>query len=131
MERRRTDFNREDLSTPRYSMNKQSIAKVEKLIKKGVRIPNPGSVDIGDEVDVERISGDGVAIYSGCKIYGKSTLILQGARLGYEGPATLEDCLVGPSVSLKGGFFSFDATWNIFNRRCTNQVYSQIDYYSV
>ncbi|MFC1858301.1 hypothetical protein ACFL9U_09790 [Thermodesulfobacteriota bacterium] len=87
-------------------MNEQSIAKIEKLIKKGVRIPNPGSIDIGVEVDTERISGDGVVIYSGCKIYGNSTLILRGTRLGYESPVTLEDCLVGPSVSLRGGFFS-------------------------
>jgi UDP-N-acetylglucosamine/UDP-N-acetylgalactosamine diphosphorylase len=35
---------------------------------------------------------------------GRSTLILQGAKLGYEGPVTIEDCQVGPQVDLKGGF---------------------------
>jgi len=81
------------------------VLKIEKLIEKGVKIPNPGSIDIGDEVDIERISGNGAVIYSGCKIYGKSTLILQGAKLGYEGPVTLENCQIGPEVELKGGFF--------------------------
>jgi len=79
--------------------------KIEKLIEKGVKIPNPGSITIGDEVDIERISGKGAVIYPGCKIYGKSALILQGAKLGYEGPVTLENCQIGPEVELKGGFF--------------------------
>lgn len=86
-------------------MKKQNVSKVEELIKKGVQIPNPYSIEIGDEVDLDRISGNGVVIYAGCKIFGYSTLILQGARLGYEGPVTVEDCQVGPQVDLKGGFF--------------------------
>jgi UDP-N-acetylglucosamine/UDP-N-acetylgalactosamine diphosphorylase len=81
------------------------MKQIEKLMKKGVRIPNPQSVEIGDEVDVERISGEGVVIHSGCKIYGHTTLILRGAKLGYEAPVTVENCQIGPEVSLKGGFF--------------------------
>ena len=79
--------------------------KIKLLIEKGVRIPNPESVEIGDEVDIERIYGDDVSIYSGCKIFGSSTLILQGSSLGYEGPVTIENCHIGPEVELKGGFF--------------------------
>jgi UDP-N-acetylglucosamine/UDP-N-acetylgalactosamine diphosphorylase len=45
--------------------------KVQLLIEKGVKIPNPLTVDIGEEVDIERISGEGMVIYAGCKIYGK------------------------------------------------------------
>lgn len=78
---------------------------VETLIKKGVKIPAPETVEIGDEVDLDRISGDGVVIHSGCKIFGRSTLILKGCRLGYEGPATVEDCQLGPEVMLKSGYF--------------------------
>ena len=48
---------------------------------------------------------NGVVIHAGCKIFGSSTLILQGAQLGYEGPATVVDCQVGPKVELKSGFF--------------------------
>lgn len=86
-------------------MKSQSVSKIKKLLQKGVKIPNPQCVEIGAEVDVDRISGDGVVIYSGCKIFGSSTLILQGAKLGYEGPATIESCQIGPEVNLNGGFF--------------------------
>ena len=86
-------------------MENHRPSKIEKLIQKGVVIPNPLSVDIGPEVDTDRISGDGVAIYSGCKIYGSSTLIYRGTKIGYEGPVTIENCQVGPLVELKGGFF--------------------------
>ena len=79
--------------------------KIIQLINKGVNIPNPLTLDIGEEVNVERISGDGVSIYPGCRIYGGETLIASGAQIGYEGPATIEDCQIGPKVELKGGYF--------------------------
>jgi bifunctional UDP-N-acetylglucosamine pyrophosphorylase/glucosamine-1-phosphate N-acetyltransferase len=87
------------------AMDYQNREKVRLLIEKGVKIPNPLSVDIGEEVDIARISGDGVVIHAGCKVYGKKTLIMSGTRLGYEGPATIEDCHIGPNVELKGGSF--------------------------
>jgi len=80
--------------------------KVMGLIHKGIRIPNPCSVDIGDDVDIDRISSDDVILYSGTKIYGKETLIGPGARLGYETPVTVADCQLGSDVELKGGFFT-------------------------
>ncbi len=80
-------------------------ALIARLIEKGVRIPNPDTVDIGREVDLERISGDNVTLYNGCKIFGRDTLILAGAALGYEAPVTVDNCRVGPDVALKGGFF--------------------------
>jgi UDP-N-acetylglucosamine/UDP-N-acetylgalactosamine diphosphorylase len=86
-------------------MINHNISKIEKLLQKGVKIPNPQCVEIGAEVDVDRISGDGVVIYSGCKIFGRSTLILRGVKLGYEGPVTIDNCQIGPEVDLNGGFF--------------------------
>jgi bifunctional UDP-N-acetylglucosamine pyrophosphorylase / glucosamine-1-phosphate N-acetyltransferase len=78
---------------------------VKSLLRKGVQIPNPAAIEIGPEVDVERISGAGVVIHSGCRIRGEHTLILPGVKLGGEGPVTVENCLVGPGVELKGGYF--------------------------
>ncbi|MFY9942107.1 MAG: protein GlmU [Desulfobacterales bacterium] len=75
------------------------------LIDKGVRIPNPASVEIGPEVDLARIAAEGVVLHTGTKIFGRRTLILQGARIGYESPVTIENCHIGPSVELSGGFF--------------------------
>jgi len=79
--------------------------KIEQLLNKGVVIPDPYNIYIGDEVDTGRISGNGVVIYPGCKIHGSSVLILDKVKIGYEGPVTLENCQVGPYVNLKGGFF--------------------------
>lgn len=74
-------------------------------MEKGVHIPNPLTVDIGEEVEIDRISGDGVVIYAGCKIYGKKTLIMSGTKLGYEGPVTVDNCQIGLDVELRGGSF--------------------------
>jgi len=82
-----------------------SHRKISDLIGKGVDIPNPLTLDIGDEVPVENISGKGVKIYPGCRIYGKSTVIAEGARIGAEGPVTIDSCQIGPQVELKGGYF--------------------------
>ena len=78
---------------------------VNKLLQRGVRIATPASIEIGAEVDIQRISGEDVVIHAGCRIFGERTLILPGARLGGEGPVTVENCLVGPGVELKGGYF--------------------------
>lgn len=78
---------------------------VMRLVEKGVSIPSPLSLDLGEEVDVERISGDGVVLYPGCRIHGARTLVCRGARIGVEGPVTMEDCCVGPGVELAGGSF--------------------------
>ena len=86
-------------------MKSESAQKIEHLMQKGVKIPNPQSVEIGPEVNIDKISGEGVVIYSGCKIFGSSTLILKGTELGYEGPATIDNCQVGPQVELNSGYF--------------------------
>lgn len=80
--------------------------KIEHLINKGVDIPNPLTLDIGEEVDMNRISANKVRIYPGCRIYGKDTVISSGAQIGREGPVTIENCQIGQEVELKGGYFS-------------------------
>ncbi len=75
------------------------------LQRKGVHIPNPESVEIGDDIDVDRISGQGVTIHSGSKLYGPETFIADGAIVGFEAPATIKNCYLGPEVQLKGGYF--------------------------
>lgn len=84
----------------------RSHDKIRQMLQKGVEIPNPLSLDIGDEVNVDQISSHGVRIYPGCRIYGEKTVIAAGSRIGYEAPATIENCRIGTGVELKGGFFS-------------------------
>jgi len=74
-------------------------------LQKGVRIPNPESVYIGDDVNIDKISGQGVTLYSGTKIIGNRSLIMPNSRIGYEAPVTMENTLVGESTRLDGGFF--------------------------
>ncbi len=77
-----------------------------RLIKKGVRLPAPESVEIGPEVRAERIAGEGVTLHAGSKVFGSETWIGAGTQIGLEAPATIENCQIGEKVSLKGGFFS-------------------------
>lgn len=85
-------------------MKNRYMLKIENLLEKGVKIPNPDSIEIGDDVNTDRISGNGVVIHAGCKIFGSSTFVSHGTKLGYEGPVTIENCQIGPHVNLKGGF---------------------------
>ncbi len=78
---------------------------VARLLERGVRIPNPFSVDVGQEIDPERISSNGVVLYAGTKISGAKTLISSGTKLGCEAPVAVANCLLGRGVELKGGFF--------------------------
>jgi UDP-N-acetylglucosamine/UDP-N-acetylgalactosamine diphosphorylase len=79
--------------------------KVICLLKKGVRMTAPFSVEIGDEVNPERIA-DSSIIYGAARIYGENTLIAPDVKLGYEAPVTLIDCQLGEAVELRGGYFT-------------------------
>lgn len=76
---------------------------IERLLAKGVKIPNPQSLEIGAEVDPQRIKP--AVIHSGCRIFGANTLIEEGVVLGFEGPVTVNNCYVGPKAELSGGYF--------------------------
>jgi len=78
--------------------------KISFLRERGVSIPVPASVEIGDDVQIDRISGDGVTIHGGCRIFGKTTFISKGCIIGREGPVTLDSCQLGPDVKINGGF---------------------------
>ena len=79
---------------------------IEKLIKKGVTLPNPETVFISDDVNPDRISRENVIIYGGCKIVGEKSLIMKNSQIGYEAPVTLENTLIGENTKLMGGFFN-------------------------
>ena len=81
------------------------MGTIERLMERGVVIPCPQSVEIGDDVDPERIS-PGVILHSGTRIYGADTLILKGSRLGAEAPVTVVNCWIGKAVDLRGGYFA-------------------------
>lgn len=78
---------------------------VEQLIRRGVEIHGPASVDVADDVKADRIA-PGVVIHAGCRLRGQTLSIGPGCVIGEEAPATVEDCQLGEKVALKGGYFS-------------------------
>lgn len=78
--------------------------RIVRLLEKGVEIPDPFSIHLGADVDPDHVS-EGVKIHPGCRIYGSRTVISSGSIIGREGPVTVENCRLGPSVELKGGYF--------------------------
>lgn len=80
-------------------------AKIAELINRGVVIPAPDAIEIGEDVVPEQIAA-GTTIHAGCKLYGASTSMGPGCVLGRETPTTVEDCQLGAGVQLKGGYFS-------------------------
>ena len=87
----------------------ENQSRVMQLMRKGVKIHNPDSITIGDDVSLDRISGDGVVIHGGCRLFGSATAIMPDCEIGYEGPVTIENCQLGRHVKLNGGFFSHSA----------------------
>ena len=81
------------------------MKNVAELLRRGVQIAAPEAVEIGAEVDPNRIAA-GVVLHAGCKVFGAATSIGPGCVLGRETPATVEDCQLGEKVELKGGYFS-------------------------
>ena len=82
------------------------MAKIEELKKRGVRVLAPEGTFVGEEVNIDRIAAEGVILYPGTKIFGEHTFIANNARIGVEGPVTVDNCYIGPGVSLNGGYFS-------------------------
>ena len=78
---------------------------ITSLLKKGVRMTNPFSVEISDEVNLENIAGS-LIIYGAARIWGENTLIAEDVKLGYEAPVTMINCQLGNAVELKGGYFA-------------------------
>ncbi len=78
---------------------------IDLLLRKGVKIPCPQSVEVAPDVDPGRISGKNVVIHTGCKIMGSKTLIMDGVELGAAGPVSIENCQLGRNVQLKAGTF--------------------------
>lgn len=83
----------------------EAFEKVDQLVSRGVNIPCPQSVEIDCEIDPQRIASRGVWIHSGCRLTGGEIFIASNARIGTEGPVTIDNCYIGPDVELKSGYF--------------------------
>ena len=78
---------------------------IQNLVDKKVCIPAPATLEIDDRLEIDRISGSGVTIHAATKILGTQTIISKNCEIGREGPVTIENCYLGPGVTLKSGYF--------------------------
>lgn len=78
--------------------------RVAQLLDRGVIIPCPETLELGDEVELERIM-PGVVLHTGTRLAGARTFLASGVELGAEGPVSLVDCALAPGVQLGGGYF--------------------------
>jgi bifunctional UDP-N-acetylglucosamine pyrophosphorylase / glucosamine-1-phosphate N-acetyltransferase len=79
--------------------------KTDQLLRRGVKIPCPESIEIGSTLNPDRISDRGVQIHTGCRLSGADTFIAEGVQIGTEGPVSVNNCYIGPDVELKSGHF--------------------------
>ncbi|MCL1835629.1 MAG: hypothetical protein FWG48_05655 [Oscillospiraceae bacterium] len=78
---------------------------IDELASKGVRIVDPRQTYIAPEVDLSRIYS-GSELHPGVRLTGKHTLIAPGAKIGTEGPATLDDSAIGSGAEVASGYLS-------------------------
>lgn len=73
------------------------------LTDKGVILKQPESIFIDDDVCLDNICS-GATIYPGCRIFGKTTYIGKGAKIGTEAPVTIKDSQLCDGAVVAGGF---------------------------
>ncbi len=81
-----------------------SKTKIEILLEKGVEIPKPDQVIVGEDVSVEHIE-PGVTLYPGVKLYGSQTRLGSGSQIGKEYGGLYSNICTGRNVSLGSGFY--------------------------
>lgn len=74
-----------------------------RLIGKGIKLFDPDSIYVAEDVDVERIHA-GTVIYPGCRLFGRTLSIGPDCVLGSESPVTLRNVQLGRGVVVAGGF---------------------------
>ena len=85
------------------SMNYSIESSLKSLEDKGVIIIDPRQVYVSPDLDLDRIY-PGSVLYPGTRLTGKRTLIGTGAEIGVEGPATVNDSVIGAKASIASGY---------------------------
>ena len=77
--------------------------QIKALTDKGVILKHPESIFIDDDVCLDNICSEAI-IYPGCRIFGSTTYIGKGAKLGTEAPVTIKNSQLGDGAVVAGGF---------------------------
>ncbi len=84
-------------------MNYSIENTLQYLADKGVTLIDPRQVYVSPEVDLNRIY-PGSVLYPGTRLTGSRTLIGTGAEIGTEGPATVNNSVIGAKASIASGY---------------------------
>lgn len=85
------------------SINYSIEDSLKLLADKGVKIIDPRQVYVSPDIDLDRIY-PGSVLYPGTRLTGKRTLIGTGAEIGTEGPAAVNDSVIGAEASIASGY---------------------------
>ncbi len=80
-----------------------SSRRVAELVERGVQVVAPEQVFVGADVDLTRIA-TGATLHPGTRLYGPRTFVAAGAHVGKEGPATLDNAVLGKNASIASGY---------------------------
>ncbi len=75
------------------------------LADKGVVLIDPRQVYLGDDVDLTRICR-GAVLHPGTRLLGARTFVGEGAQVGTEGPAVIDNGVLGAGASIASGYAS-------------------------
>src|SRR5215813_10312506 len=78
-------------------------AKLDVLEAKGVTILDRRQTYLDEAVDVNRICR-GSVLFPGTRLVGARTFVGPGAKVGVEGPAVLEDTVLGENAEIASGY---------------------------
>ena len=84
-------------------MTKNLEARLDMLEAQGVTILDRRQVYLDEAIDLRRVR-PGAILHPGTRLIGPNTFIGAGAKIGREGPAVLENTVIGENVEIASGY---------------------------
>ncbi len=78
-------------------------ARLDILEAQGVTILDRRQVYLDEAIDLSRVRAD-ATLYPGTRLIGSSTFVGAGAQIGIEGPAVLENTVIGENAEVASGY---------------------------
>jgi hypothetical protein len=78
-------------------------ARLDTLVAQGVTIVDRRQVYLDDAIDLSRIRAKAI-LYPGTRLTGSGTFVSTGAKIGLEGPAVIENSVIGQNVEVASGY---------------------------
>ncbi len=77
--------------------------RLTELVARGVRIVDPRQTYVDEHVALDRVCS-GAILHPGTRLLGQRTFIATDAQVGREGPATINDGVLGPGAIVESGY---------------------------